>query len=78
MSNIWTFHKIENKLSLYRGEDCMKKFCIYLRERGANVIDFKKSKILPLTQKELKPDQNLTVCYICRKKFIQNLAEDTN
>ena len=45
---------------------------------GQIKIDFKKSKILPLIQKELKPHQNLTVCYICRKKFIQNLAEDTN
>ena len=45
---------------------------------GQIKIDFKKSKILPLIQKELKTHQNLTVCYICRKKFIQNLAEDTS
>ena len=29
MSNIWAFHDIEHKHSLYRGEDCMKKFCIF-------------------------------------------------
>ena len=27
MSTIWGFDHIENKHSLYRGKDCMKKFC---------------------------------------------------
>ena len=26
-ATIWAFDSIENKHSLYRGEDCMKKFC---------------------------------------------------
>ena len=26
ISTIWTFDHIENKHTLYRGEDCMKKF----------------------------------------------------
>ena len=36
---------------LYRGEDCMKKFCNSLRENAGNVINFEKNKMLPLTKK---------------------------
>ena len=54
---MWAFNNIENKYSLYRGEDCMKKLCISLRE------------MLLLIEKELKSHQDSTVCYICRKKI---------
>ena len=32
MSTIWAFNDIENKQDVYRGEDCIKKFCESLRE----------------------------------------------
>ena len=51
MSTIWAFDNIENKHTLHRGEDCMKKFCTSLREHATNVINFEKKKILPLTKK---------------------------
>ena len=51
MSTIWTFDNIENKHSLYCGEDRKKKFCISLREHATNVIKFEKKKMLPLTKK---------------------------
>ena len=50
MSTIWAFYHIENKHTLYRGEDCMKKFCESLRKQAKNIIDFEKKKILPLTK----------------------------
>ena len=34
MSRIWAFDHIENKHTLYRGKDCMKKFCEFLREHA--------------------------------------------
>ena len=40
VSTIWVFDNIENKHSLYCRKDCMKKFCISLREHAANVINF--------------------------------------
>ena len=40
MSTIWGFYNIENKHTLYSGEDCMKKFCTSLREHATNVINF--------------------------------------
>ena len=42
---------IENKHSLYRGEDCLKKFFSSLRKHATNVINFEKEKMLPLTKK---------------------------
>ena len=54
MSTIWVFDHIENKDTLYRGKDCMKKFCTSLREHAKNIIDFEKIKMLPLTKEELK------------------------
>ena len=32
LSTIWTLDIIENKYDIYKGEDCMKKFCKSLRE----------------------------------------------
>ena len=69
MQSIWAFDIRENKHSLYCGKDCMKEFFILLKEHAADVINFEKKKILPLTEKELKLDQDATQCYICRKKL---------
>ena len=52
ISTILAFDNIENKHTLYRGEeDCMKKFCTSSREYATNVINFEKKKMLPLTKK---------------------------
>ena len=51
MSTIWAFDNIENKHTVYRGEDYMKKCCNSLREHATNAINFEKKKMLPLTKK---------------------------
>ena len=61
------FDHIEKKHTLYRGKDCMKKFCEFLREHAKNTIDFEKKKMLPFTKEELKSYQDGKVCYICEK-----------
>ena len=64
MSTIWTLDNIENKYSLYRGEDCVKTFCSSLKEHATNIINFEKKKMLPLTKRRakitLKTQQNVT------------------
>ena len=77
-STIWVFDNIENKHSLYHGEDSMKKFCISFRKHAANVINFEKNITLPITEKELKLHQDSMVCYNCREKFTQKVAKDKN
>ena len=67
MSTIWRFDHIENKNTLYRGKDFMKKFCSSLREIAKNITDFEKKKMLPLLKEESKSHQDAKVSYICEK-----------
>ena len=39
-----SFDKTKNKLDYYRGEDCMKKFCLDLREHATKIINYEKKK----------------------------------
>ena len=41
---MWVFDNIENKHSLYHGEDFIEKFCISLKEHEANVTNFLKRR----------------------------------
>ena len=43
-ANNWGFDYIKDKHTLYRGKDCMKKFCESLREQAKSIIDFEKKK----------------------------------
>ena len=42
MSTISSFKNIEDKHNVYRGKDCMKKFCESFREDTIKIIIFKK------------------------------------
>ena len=78
MSIVWEFDHIENKHTLYHGKDCMEKFCESLRERGKNINDSEKKKMLPLTKEELKLHQDANVCYICEKRILKQLSKSMN
>ena len=47
-----SFDTTKNKLDYYRGEDCMKEFCLDLRE--LKIINYEKKEMIPLTKKENK------------------------
>ena len=57
MSKILSFKGIENKHDVYRGKDCMKKFCESLREHAMETINFKKKKLKLLTNEQQKSYQ---------------------
>ena len=61
MSTIWVFDTIGNKHSLYRGENCQKKFSSSLKEHGTNVIkcERKKAKITPRSNNLLHLRENI-------------------
>ena len=42
MSTISSFKSTENKHDVYRGKDCMRKYCESLRQLAVEVINFKK------------------------------------
>ena len=44
MFTISSFRSIENKYDVYRGKDCMKRFCKSLREHAIKTTNFKKKK----------------------------------
>ena len=69
ISTIWAFDSIENKHTLYRGEDCMKPFC---------TSNFEKKNMLPLTEEELKSHQDAKACHICGKRILNKFANDKN
>ena len=45
----------------------MKKFCTSLKENALNVINFVKKKMVPLTKKELKLHQDVTMLHLWKK-----------
>ena len=64
------FDTIKNKFDYYGGKNCMKIFCLDLREHAIKIINYKKKKeMIPLTKKEQKMHNNQKVCYICKKRF---------
>ena len=50
---------------MIRRKDFMKRFCGSLRERTNRIIHFKKRRMIPITNKELKSYENAKICYIC-------------
>ena len=76
MSTICSFRSIENKHDMYRGVDCMKKFCEFLREHAMKIISFKKKKIILLTKGEQESYENKKMCYICKEKFEHKYLKD--
>ena len=44
MSTLSSFRSIEKTHNVYRGNDCMKRFCELLRKDEMKIINFKKKK----------------------------------
>ena len=78
MATIQGFDHLEEKHTLYRGSDCMKKFFNSLRKHTKNIIDFEKRKKLPLTKEELKSHQDANVSYICGERIVKTFSKSIN
>ena len=76
MSTISSFRSIENKHDVYRGKDCMKKFCESLREDAMKIINFKKKKMKLLTKEQQESYENAKTCYICKDNFENKYLKD--
>ena len=79
MSTISSFQSIEIKHDVYRGKDCMKKFCVILRDHPLELINFKKQKMLLknlFTKEQQKSYQHSKICYICKEKIKDKHAKD--
>ena len=67
-----SFDESKNKISYYRGDDCMKKFCKDLREHSTRIINYEKKKMILLTTEEKIHYNKQKVCYIFKKEFDNN------
>ena len=67
-----SFDESKNKISYYRGDDCVKKFCKDLREHSTKIISYEKKKIISLTTEEKVHYNKQKVCYIYKKEFDNN------
>ena len=52
LSFICSFNSKENKHSVYRGKDCIEKFCKDLKELTTKIINYVEKDIIPLTDNE--------------------------
>ena len=73
-----SFDKTKNKLDYYRGEDCMKRFCLNLREHETKIINYENNRMMPLTKKEVENHNKQKVCYICKKEFDTDDSDKTH
>ena len=46
---VCSFDSKEDKLSFYRDNDCIKKFCSELKELGTKVVNYEQKEMTPLT-----------------------------
>ena len=67
MSAVSSFRSREKKHDIYRGKDCMKKFCEFLREQAMKTNNSIKKKMKLLIKEKQESYENLKICYICRK-----------
>ena len=65
-----SFDKTKNKLDYYRGKNCMKIFCLDLREHVTKIINYEKKEMIKQTTKGKKDWHNQKkVCHICKRIF---------
>ena len=76
MSTISSFKNVENNHDIYRGKNCMKKFCESFKEHSMKIINFKKKKMKLLTQEQQESYENVKICYICKEKFDNKYVKD--
>ena len=76
MSTISSFKSIGNKHDLYKGKDCMRKFCESLREQAMMIINFKKKQMKLLTKEHQESYENAKICYICKEEFENKYMKD--
>ena len=66
----FAYGKVENPLKLYRGKDCIKKFCDHVIGEARRLYQsFPEVPMKPLTPKEMDRYKRSERCHICFKLF---------
>ena len=66
----FAYGRVENPLKLYRGKDCVKKFCKHvIGEARCLYCSFPEKPMDPVTKAQLKRYEEARICRICFKSF---------
>ena len=64
------YGEVKDPLKLYRGKDCLEKFCDYIRQEAHRLYHmFPEKPMDPLTPKQWKKYNKASRCHICFKEF---------
>ena len=66
----------KKKHDVYRGKDCIKKFCEFLRKYIVKIINFKQKIMKLLTKQQQESYENAKICYICKENFENKYLKD--
>ena len=64
-----SFDTTKNKLDYYRGKNCMKNFCIDLKEHATTIINYERNEMIQIKTEEKKTHREEKVFYISKKGF---------
>ena len=76
MSTISSFESIGNNHDVYRGKDCMRKFCESLREHTMKKINFKKKKREVINKRATGIIRKCKNVNFCKQKFEYKHVKD--
>ena len=66
----FVYREVKDPLGLYRGKDCLEKFCDYIRQKANRLYHMFPGKPMdPLTPKQWKKYNKASRCHICFKQF---------
>ena len=66
----FAYGKFDDPLKLYRGKDCIEKFCDYIKQEAHRLYHmFPEKPMDPLTKKQQKRYERAGRCHICFKPF---------
>ena len=66
----FAYGEVKDPLKLYRGKDCLEKFCDYIRQEAHRLYHmFPETPMNPLIKKQWKKYKKSTICHICFKPF---------
>ena len=66
----FAYGEVKDPLKLYKGKDCIEKFCDYIRQEAHRLYHmFPEKPMDPSTKKQWKKYKCSTICHICFKPF---------
>ena len=69
-----SFDTTKNKPDCYRGKNCMKNFCLDLREHATKILSYEKKEMIPLTKEEKKSSSYFKKLLYMQKRLVMMIT----